>query len=197
LPKVREFLCRKDIAYAAAFDPKDTYVIKKDMKLVQLGRKSPKTFFKNFERYYNDQTTPNFEPLKLGRSGNKLVNEGLTQLAASQVGKSSRVFNVYAIGKGEAAVNIRNDALTDEITRINILDNAGTLINRGTTCYYSVFFPKTISDVTVKETAILDSLIQSEDLMLLRTLFPPADQIPHVKDRDDIFVGHIIYSGSV
>ena len=197
MTEVREFLCRKDIAYAAIFEPKDSYQIKKDMKLVQAGIYDPEYFFGKFERYYNDQTTINFEPLQLGKSGNKLVNEGLTELAAIQMGRSNRIFDVYAIGKGEAAVNIRNDALTDEITRISIPDNAGTMINRGTTCYYSVFFPKTITSVTVKETAILDSLLPTDDRMLLRTLFPTADQIPHVKDVDDIFVGHIIYSGSV
>lgn len=197
MTEVREFLQRKDIAYAAAFDPKDTYLVKKDMQLVQAGIYDPEYFFNKFERFWNDQTTVNFEPLQVGRSGNKLVNEGLIALAEMQAGKRQKIFNIYAIGKGKTAVSIKDDALVDEITRLEIVPNGGTLLNRGSTMYYSLFFPKTIADVDVSETAILDSLVNTADTMLLRTVFPTAEIIEHDKDFDDIFVGHIIYSGSV
>lgn len=195
--KFREALIRKDIGYVASFEPKDSDIIKKQMRLVQLGILDPKIFFDQFERFRNDQTTPNFEPRKVGKSGNKLVNEGLTALAEMQVGLRTKTFGVYAIGEGAQAVSPRDDELYDEVSRLNILQNGGTVRNRGSTCYYSLFFPKTIDDFTVRETAILDSLVVTNDTMLLRTVLPAAEVVEHDQDFDDIFVGHIIYSGSV
>jgi hypothetical protein len=194
---VREFIQRKDIGYAASFEPQDSEFIKKQQLLVNLGVLSPKEFFSQFERHYNDQTTPNFEPIQLGKSGNKLTNEGLTALAEMQVGKRQKIFGVYSIGEGTVSTNVRDTELVDEITRIDIIDNAGTILNRGSTTYYSVFFPKTISTITVGETAILDSLDSTSDVMLLRTVFPEADRVTHTINFDEIFVGHVIYSGSV
>lgn len=195
--EIREYLHRKDIGYVASFDPSDTEFIKKQQFLVNVGVLDVKYFFNQFERFWNDQTTPNFEPRKVGKSGNKLVNEGLTALAEMQVGARSKTFGVYAIGEGAQAVSPRDDALYDEVARLDIKGNGGTIRNRGSTVYYSLFFPKTIADFDVKETAILDSLSESDDTMLLRTVLPTAEIIEHDKDFDDIFVGHIIYSGSV
>lgn len=194
---VREKLIRKDIAYAAIFDERDVPFVKKQQTMMNLGLLNPEEFYGQFERYYQDKSVESFEPLEIGKSGNKLVNEGLIALAEMQVGKRSKTFGVYAIGEGTASVNIRDDALNDEVSRLDIIQNGGTIMNRGSTCYYSLFFPKTTASVVVTETAILDSLNTSTDTMLLRTLFPVADRITHTVNLDEIFVGHIIYSGSI
>ena len=201
MKSVRSKIVRKDIGYAAIFSDYDTIQIKKEMELVQLGIRNPFTFFNRFDRYYDDQTVylgkgKFFEPEQMTKKGNKLVNEGLTSLAQCQVGTSSTIFNVYAIGSGEESVSIRNDVLSNEISRLKILDNGGTLLSRGSTVFYSLFFPKTIATVNVSETAILNSLIPDQDLMLLRTKFPTGDYIQHTININDIFVGHVIYSGS-
>ena len=193
--QVRDYLQRKDIGYVATFEPKDSLLIKKSMQLMNLGYIDPKQFFKQFDRSYYDKTC-DIDPIQVSRSGNKLVNEGLTALAEMMVGARTKTFNIYAIGQGNKTVTPKDDRLDDEVARLNITDNGGTIRQRGSTVYYSLFFPKTIADFDVKETAILDGLIDTDDKMLLRTVLPSGEVIEHDKDIDDIFVGHIIYSGS-
>ncbi len=199
----RHAILYKDIAFGALFDPKDTFAYKKFHKKIQREDVHPNAWFNKLKRVYNDQTVYDditkryFEPINVTITGNKLVNEGLTAMAQCMVGKRSKMFGVYAIGGSSASVNAKDDRLIDEVARLDILDNGGFVINRGTTCYYSLFFPKTLATKTIKETAILDSLNSGTDIMLLRTVFPSNETLPHQKDFDDISVGHIVLTGSV
>ena len=193
----REMMIRRDIGYVASFEPKDAEVFQKHMYLCNIdNRYSVNPMLKKLDRVYNDQTT-DIEPIKVGKSGNKLVNEGLIALAEFQVGKRTRQFNYYGIGESSQAVNIKDDHLYEEVSRLRIPDAGGTFIQRQSTVFYSVFFPKTTPDCEVAETGIMDAKNQSEDRMLLRTVLQGPDQIPHEKDFDTIFVAHVIYSGSV
>jgi|SRR6187431_1250971 len=198
--QIREFLQRKDIGYAALFEPKDAQVVQKYMDLINIGRVQPEHLTKKFDRFYNDQTVTiqdkPFEPLAVGISGNKLVTEGLIALAEFAVGKRTKTFEYYAIGESDQGVSIRDDRLYDHHSRVRVTSVGGTFIQRQSTIFYSVFFPKTTSDCTVRETGIFDSSSESNDKMLLRTVLPEKDQIKHFKNRTTIFVAHIIYSGS-
>lgn len=198
----REMLLRRDIGYVASFEPKDAEIVQRYMDLINLGQRSPRYLLRKFDKIYDDhrnvllQDKP-IEPIKLGKSGNKLVNEGLIALAEFQVGKRTRQFNYYGIGESSQDVNIRDDALLEPVSRLRIPDAGGTFQNRQSTIFYSIFFPKTTPDCTVRETAIFDSGATTNDKMLLRTTLQGPDQIPHKKDFDTIFVAHVIFSGSV
>ena len=192
----REALIRRDIAYGAVFDPNDVPRLKIIHKLIQLGQVHPMAYLGQLDRVYNDQTSV-LEPLEVTITGNKIVNEGLEALAACMVGERSQMFGMYAIGTGTTDVSIRDDALDDELSRVDIIDEGGFVINRGTTCFFSVFFPKTIPNAVVSETAILDSMDTADDTMLLRTKFPTNEYLTHTKNLDNISVAHVIFSGSV
>lgn len=194
----REFLQRKDIAYAASFEPKDAERVQNEMNKIDHTHGDPKSFFKQFDKVYDDHRLANFEPIKVLKAGNKLLNEGLIALAEMQMGRRTKIFSVYGIGEGTTPVNIRQFGLVNQVgPRLDIRQNGGTITNRQSTCYYSVFFPKTTDTCTISETAIFDKLLPQDDRVLLRTLFPNGDYLEHRKDRDTIFVAHIIYSGSV
>lgn len=191
----REFLQRKDKCYVATFEPKDAIEFQKHMlKVNSDGRYGVNPLLKKLDRVYNDQTT-DIEPIKVGISGNKLVNTGLVALSEMQVGKRTRLFDYYAIGESEQPVNIRDLSLYEEVSRLRIPSAGGNFIQRQSTIFYSIFFPKTTNDCTVRETGIYDS--SSGGKLLLRTVLPTLDNIPHKKNFDTIFVAHIIYSGSV
>lgn len=199
----RHAVLYKDIAFGALFDPKDTFSYKKFHKKIQREDVHPNAWFNKLRRVYNDQTVYDdttkryFEPTHVTISTNKLVDEGLTAQAQSIVGRRTKMFGVYAIGGSAVSVNPKDDRLIDEVSRLDIISNGGFVINRGTTCYYSLFFPKTLGTKTIKETGIFDSLNKNTDIMLLRTVFPSNETLPHNKNSDDISVGHIILIGSV
>ncbi len=198
--QIREFIQRKDIGYVALFEPKDAQVVQKYMDLINIGRVQPEHLTKKFDRFYNDQTVTihdkPFEPIQVAISGNKIVNEGLIALAEFAIGKRTKRFEYYAIGESDQGVSVRDDKLYDHHSRLRISDAGGTFIQRQSTIYYSLFFPKTTNDCTVRETGIFDSSSESNDKMLLRTVLPEQDQMKHIKNRTTIFVAHIIYSGS-
>ncbi len=192
----REFLQRKDIGYVASFEPRYADIAQAHMDRINFGY-SPRPFFKILDKIWDDHRNQEFEVIKLAKSGNKLVNEGLIALAEMQAGKRTKTFDYYVIGESNQGVSIRDDHLYDECARIRIPDAGGTFIQRQSTVFYSVFFPKTIPSCEVSETAIVDADKQATDKMLLRTVLPEVDNIPHKKDFDTVFVAHVIFSGSV
>lgn len=199
----REALMMKDEAFIGTFHPHEARKYQREFNLINTRQLDPNIWFDKLRRVHNDQTVFDdltkryFEPIDVGIWGNKLVNEGLERIAESIVTGQGKNFDNYAIGEGLTSVNIRDTQLADEITRLDILSNGGIATNRGTTIFYSLFFPKTVRSATVTETAINDRLDQNIDNMLLRTLFPTSEQQVHVKNLDSIYVGHIIYLGSV
>ena len=199
--EVREFVIRRDIGYIASFDPKDAELVQKFMDRINIQEYRIQSLFDKLDRVYDDHKVnlygKPFEPINMAKSGNKIVNEGLVALAAYQVGKRTKRFDFYAIGESSQAVNIRDDHLYDEVTRLRISDGGGTFIQRQSTIFYSLFFPKTLQDCTVSETGIVDSGDPVNDTMLLRTVVPTIDRIPHKKNFDLVFVAHVIFSGSV
>lgn len=200
--EVREFLLKRDIGYAATFDLKDAELVQKFMNRINIQEYRVQSLYDKFDRFYDDHKPKiygkPFEPTQMAKSGNKLVNEGLIALAEFQVGKRTRQFNHYVIGEDDTTVSVTDDHLYDEVSggRVNIPQSGGNFIQRQSTIFYAVFFSKTVVDCTVKETGIVDAMTQTSDRMLLRTILP-SPYIKHAKNFDTIFVGHIIYSGSI
>ena len=197
----RQSVIYKDKAYAAIFDPKDAELVQKYMDFIRRNEYLVENLYDKLDRYHNDQTVTlydkPFEPIDFFKGGNKLVNEGLIALAEFQVGKRTRQFTYYVIGDDNTSVSPTDDHLYGECARAHIPASGGTFVQRQSTIYYSLFFSKTIPDCKVAETGIVDTSSQSTDRMLLRTVLPDADVMNHKKNFDSIFVGHVIYSGSV
>lgn len=193
----RSKIMRKDIGYLATFDDKEAAIVQTEMDRINAGY-SFRGLTDVLDRCWNDHRNLAFEPIKLTKQGNKLVNEGLIALAEMQVGKRTRRFDYYVIGEGTTPVNIRDDTLDDEHSRVRIPDAGGTFVQKQSTIFYSVFFNKGIPDGTISESAIVDAKDTVADRMLLRTVIPnAADYIPHFKTFDTVFMAHLVFSGSV
>ena len=199
----RQALMMKDEAFIGTFHPHESRNYKREFHLISTGQIDPNIWFNKLRRVHDDQTVFDdltkryFEPIDVGISGNKLVNEGLELIAESIITGQGKNFDNYAVGRGTTSVNIRDTQLADEIIRLDIKDNGGFALNRGTTLFYSLFFPESVISATVTETAINDRLDKTIDNMLLRTLFPSNEYQIHVKGLDSIYAGHIIYLGTV
>ena len=197
----REFLQRKDIGYVASFDPNDDLLVQKFMNRANIQEYRVQHLIDKFDRFYDDHKPKiygkPFEPIKMTKKGNKLVNQGLIALAEMQVGKRTRIFDYYVIGENSQTVSIQDQGLIDQCAITRITTSGGNIIQRQSTVFYSVFFDRFIPDCTVRETGIVDSELGNSKL-LLRTVLPnTVDQIPHRQSFDTIFVAHVVYSGSV
>src|SRR6188474_2632964 len=124
---VREFKTRVfflDASYFYTFHLDDFEYVK---KFNILGRYEPQAnveWHRCLERWYQDQTVTigghTFKPIKISRSLDRVVNEGMEMLAACVTGGESAIFDVRGIGDGDITeVSLADTGLANIIDVIN------------------------------------------------------------------------------
>jgi len=195
-----------DVSYLTTWPDSLKKTIDKVMWKIRNGDLPADFWHEKLERLWNDQTTlvdNNFlEPLSpIARKIDKVVNEGLTEIALAIVGKKQLNFVYMAIGSGTTAVAPSDRALVTEVHRINCnqptTSSGGSAEVKGATIYYNSFFPKSMSTATISEYGIFSSGDIAADECLLRAVFDSADYVSHVVNADAPNVSSIIYQCSV
>jgi len=161
-------------------------------------------FDKKLERVYNDQTTDkDFEPLHVGKSGNKVVNDGMLRIAEfvtnslgmnTQLFTGSGVYVTIASGTGTIPVSSSDSELQFENARVQF-GAEGFSLAAGTIMRFGGFFSPSIPSATISESGTFDDF--TAGIMLYRTVYNPADQAVHVLDNDYYTISHAIYQQSV
>jgi len=162
------------------------------------------TFTDRMARFWADQTVEHeFEPLEIGISKNKVVNDGLVRVAELVTGtvglnsgfqQSTGFFSYNAVGSGTNPVSASDYQLQAEVARVGLADSgfqtaAGQIMRFG-----GFYAPSTVS-CTVNESGVFDD--PNSGVMLYRTVFPLGQGITHTVNVDFFSVAHSIYQYSV
>jgi hypothetical protein len=196
-----------DASYLYTFQLADYPEIRKLNLLTRYNHSLAIEWHRLLERWYQDQTVVinnrNIKPIKISRTFDRVVNEGLEMIAAAIVGGSgsSNIFNFRAIGDGTIdAASPSDTALVHEIDRINVDDNpeGGSLSRDGSTIYsignHSVDVP-TPANGEFTEVGMFDSEDTNNDRILDHSVF--EDPIPHTQHADAPGSTTVIYMCSV
>ena len=133
-----------DASYLYTFHLDDFSYIKKLNLLVRRDPSLIREWHKLLERWYNDQTVRNdngytIKPIKIARSFDRIVNEGMEMIAGFVTGTGSvSIFDCRGIGDGTAdEASIADTALNNLVDMINVNEtpNGGSLSRDGTTIY--------------------------------------------------------------
>lgn len=163
------------------------------------------SFSDKLERLWNDQTVDDaeFEPSHVGRSTNKVVNDGLVRIAElvtgtvglnSGFGASNGFFTHFAAGSGSNPVSASDYQLQAEVARVGLASD-GFQTAAGSIMRFGGFYAPSIASCTVNEGAVLDD--PNAGTMLFRTVYPTGQGIAHVVNVDFFTLSHAIYQYSV
>jgi len=162
------------------------------------------SFENKLDRVYNDQTTGlDFEPIHVGKSRNKVVNDGMLRIAEfttnslglnTQLFTGSGVYVTIASGTGTIPVYSSDSELQFENARVQF-GAEGFSLAAGTVMRFGGFFSPSIPSATISESGVFDDF--TAGVMLYRTVYNPADQAVHVLDQDYYTISHAIYQQSV
>lgn len=197
-----------DATYLYTFAKKDAPWAIKLAKLTRESINNVKDWHRLCERWYADQTVIDdfgreLKPLAIERSIDKVPNEGLEGIAESAFcGQSTRMYPVNALGEGVFTQVLAGDfGCVDEVERIDVTDlsstSGGSMSCDGSTFYqvanHTIDMPG--SNITITESAILDSMDAADDLCGDHSKYPSG--IPH--DQGDDAPGNttVIYPCSV
>jgi hypothetical protein len=163
------------------------------------------SFSDKLDRIWHDQTVddPDFEPIHVGKSSNKVVNDGLVRIAElvtgsvglnSGFGASSGFFTHFAAGAGTNAVSASDFQLQAEVARVGLASD-GFQTAAGSIMRFGGFFAPSIASCVVNEGAVLDDPTQG--VMLFRTVYPSGQGVTHTVSQDFWTLSHSIYQYSV
>ena len=172
---------------------------KKDYKIAKTdNKKYLNEWHICLERWYADQTVilggNKIKPIQIERSFDRMVNEGMKEIAEFLAGGGSGGFVYRMIGDGDFEQPLPSDfILANEINRINVLDNpdGGSLSNDGSTVYSIGNHPKSVASTDVTECGIADTDRVETDIMLDHSKF--EDPVTHVQNADAIGSTTVIY----
>lgn len=190
---LREFKTRVfflDASYLYSFHQDDFEYVRKFNILGRYDVTANIQWHKCLERWYQDQTVTiggkTFKPIKISRTLDRVVNEGMEMLANFVIGSGSpRAFKVRGIGDG--AVQTPSLADTDLVHRIDLIDvtdtpEGGSLTRNGTTIYSVGNHSKEIEtpdNNQFTECGMFDDLNTAKMRMFDHSTFP--DPIEHTQ----------------
>ncbi len=205
-----EAINRNGIEYIAQWNLSDLDKTKKYFNTVNVLKQNRDTdciklvesFDDKLERLYNDQTT-DIEPFHVGRSTNKVVNDGMVRIAenvTNSLGLNTQLFSgsgfyvAIASGTGTNPVNAADSELQFENARVQF-GSEGFSLAAGTVMRFGGFFAPSIPSALISESGVFDDF--SAGSMLYRTVYSPIDQATHVLNADYYTLSHAIYQMSV
>jgi hypothetical protein len=200
---LREFKTRiffLDASYLYTFHLDDFEYVKKFNKLARYEPKANIEWHGYLERWYQDQTVTigghTFKPIKISRSLDRVVNQGMELLAGCIVGEGSAIFNHRGIGDGTTPeVSLADVDMFNLVDIIDVTDapEGGSLTRDGTTVYSVGNHAKSVptpANGEFTESAMFDSDTVNKK-MLDHSIFD--DPIPHTQNADAPGSTTIIY----
>jgi hypothetical protein len=185
----RSRLCYLDVSYLYTFDLNDFETIRKINLLTRYSLRAVKEWHKILERWLSDQTVVlgcrQIKPIKISRSFDRVVNEGMEETAMCWMGSSGSVFKFHAIGDGAVSEALPSDkAMVNQLSRIDVTtgSDGGSVTRDGSTFYIIGNHPKTTEQGNMSETGVFNSEDTSIDKMLDHSVF--ADEVEHLINQD-------------
>jgi len=202
------------VEYLATWDVSDIENTKKLFKLIDVLKQMKDrkcisladAFDKQLDRAYNDQTTDKDfgEPIQVGKSGNKIVNDGMIRIAefvTNSLGMNTQmpftgsgIYVTIASGTGTIPVSSSDSELQFENARVQF-GAEGFSLAAGTVMRFGGFFSPSIPSATISESGVFDDF--TAGIMLYRTVYNPMDQAVHMLDQDYYTISHAVYQQSV
>lgn len=181
-----------DANYLYTFHLDDFEIVKKFNILGRYDTSAVKEWHRCLERWLQDQTVilgdKTIKPIKISRSLDRVVNEGLELIAGCITGGSSAIFNFRGIGDGDIG-----DPSPADLTLYNLVDmidvntsvEGGSLTRDGSTVYsignHSKGVPTPANGVFT-ECGMFDAEDEAIAAMLDHSAF--ADPVPHEQNAD-------------
>jgi hypothetical protein len=205
---------RKGTGYAAVWDLDSISYVMKIFSRIRRATKDRNywdakllsdSFNDKLIRLWNDQTVddPEFEPIQVGMSRNKVVNDGLVRIAElvtasvglnSGFGSSNGFFTHFAVGSGINAVSASDYQLQAEVARVGLASD-GFQTAAGAVMRFGGFFGPSVPSCTINEAGVFDD--PNSGTMLFRTVFPTGQGVTHTVNVDYVTISHSIFSYSV
>ena len=194
---VKEYNCKigllfLDVSYLYTFDVNDFAEVKHFNMLGRYDLNAIKEWHRYLEHWYNDHSVilggHSIKPIKISRSFDRVVNEGLEMIAGCVTGEDGANFPFRSIGDGTASAALPSDTiLGHEIDRINVNETpeGGSMAKDGTTIYSIGNHSKTVetpANGEFTECGIHDTDSDTTDMMLDHSIFD--DPVPHTQNSD-------------
>jgi len=192
-----------DASYLYTFDLSDFNYIRKLCLLNRTNILHVKEWHRLLERWYNDQTVRMYgnmniiKPIKISRTFDRVVNEGMEMIAGCLTGAGDAIFNFRTIGDGDIDEPSPSDMiLVHEVDRIDVNTDpeGGSLSRDGSTIYsignHSKDLP-TPDNGEFTECGMHNTNSPTTDRMLDHSVF--ADPVPHTQFADAPGSTTIIY----
>ena len=200
---LREFRTRVfflDASYMYTFHLDDFETVRKFNILGRYDVKANIEWHKCLERWYQDQTVTiadrTFKPIKISRSLDRVVNDGMQMIAGCLIGEGDSIFEYRALGDGAVdEVSLSDTRLVHEVDIINVNETpeGGSLSRDGTTVY-SVGNHSKETETPVNqlftECAMFDGDNINRNTLDISNF---DDPIPHIQNNDAPGSSTIIY----
>ena len=187
-----------DASYIYNFHLDDYPIIQKFNKLCRYDLNAVLEWHKILEMWYQDQTViladRTIKPIKISRTFDRVVNEGLEYVAGCIISEGLEGFNWRAIGDGDTDEALPSDkTMVHQIDRINVLETieGGSLSRDGSTVYSIGNHAKEVETTDITECGMFDVESTANDRMFDHSVF--EDPISHVQNADAVGSTTIIY----
>ena len=190
-----------DANYLYTFNNEDFPDVRKLTLLTRYDHTLAKEWHRLLERWYQDQTVHIndrlVKPIKISRTFDRVVNEGMQMIAGCITGEESANFLYRTIGDGViSAASPADNALSNEIDRIQVNETpeGGSLSRDGTTIYSIGNHAKTVptpANGEFTECGMHDTDSETTDMMLDHSIF--EDPVPHTQNADSPGSTTVIY----
>jgi len=191
-----------DASYMYNFHLDDFNTVRKFNILGRYDVKANIEWHKCLERWYQDQTVTiadrTFKPIKIVRTLDRVVNEGMIQIANAICGLGTvSIFDWRVIGDGDIdEASLADTILSHEVDRINVNETpeGGSLSRDGTTVYSVGNHSKeteTPDNGEFTECGMVSDSDTAKDKMLDHSVFD--DPIQHIQNVDSPGSTTVIY----
>lgn len=206
---IKEYNCKiglvfLDVSYLYTFNLDDFVEVRKFNILGRYDTLAVREWHRYLEQWYNDKSVilngRAIKPIKISRSFDRVVNEGMEMIAGCITGEEGGNFEFRTIGDGTAsAVSPSDKILGNEVDRINVNETpeGGSLTRDGTTIYSVGNHAKSVATPNngeFTECGMHNTDSETTDEMLDHSIFD--DPIPHTQNVDAPGSTTIIYQCS-
>jgi len=181
-----------DLNYLYNFHLDDFETIRKFCILGRYDLRAVLQWHQYLERWWADMTVVidgrQIKPIKISQSLDRVVNEGMEQVALSWTGVATSAYKFHAIGDGVVSEVLPSDKiLVNELSRVDVTTdpNGGSLSRDGSTLYVVGNHPATAPQGDMSETGVFNAekpVSIDNDKMLDHSTFP--DTVEHLISQD-------------